>query len=473
MPVPGWVRRGCRTSRSTSASCSASCARRAATARCASSTWPAPTCRCGTRPTQSRARRPPGRRAWSARSTPLVAPRDAALSPHTGLAEPRFRTARGAAILLAVLCAIAIGLWSGGWRVRAFIAGQTDLGSYFVPKYQYAADRIAAGELPLWNPYEFGGIPFLATIQPGVFYPPIRVAYAVLSGEDAHLLLFAMHVVIASLGALLLARDLGLALWPAVFAAAWVSQPIWLVRIYDHPIFLSAASWIPLLLLLSRRLVHAPTARRAALLGLVAAPRAVSGYPPLVLATAVSARPRSAVLAARARSHVASRRAGTRLRGARRRRRDRGPARGGAGPADDRARAAHRSRRRRGADARAAGRSGEAQRRHADLHGHPAVVVPLDLGRALESLRAVPAAPRAARPPAPSTLDGDVVRGGRGGSDGRPSHLGLRAPAALRTDPLRLRMDLHGRVRGLSAGRPRTRCAAVACRGARASSPDP
>jgi len=208
------------------------------------------------------------------------------VSSHAGLARQRFPLARGAAILLLVLGAIALGLWSGGWRVRAFIAGQTDLGSYFIPKYQYAADRIAAGELPLWNPYEFGGIPFLATIQPGVFYPPIRLAYAVLSGEQAHLLLFAMHVLIAALGALLFARELGLSLWPAIFAAAWVTQPIWLVRIYDHPILLAAASWIPLLLLLSRRVIHAPTARDAALLGLVAALQAVSGYPPLVLATA-------------------------------------------------------------------------------------------------------------------------------------------------------------------------------------------
>lgn len=196
-----------------------------------------------------------------------------------------FAPLRGALATLVVLLVAGLALVAGGWRVRAFVAGTTDLGSYFVPKYQYAADRIADGELPQWNPYEFGGIPFLATIQPGVFYPPLRAAYALLSGEDAYRVLFVAHLVVAALGAMLLARDLGLRLWPAVLAAAWVTQPTWLVRLYDHPIYLTGATWIPYLLLVSRRLVQEPTARRAALLGLLAALLAVSGYPPLVLAT--------------------------------------------------------------------------------------------------------------------------------------------------------------------------------------------
>jgi len=197
-----------------------------------------------------------------------------------------FPRARGALLVLALLAAAYLALAAGGWRVHAFVTGNTDLGAYFIPKYQYAADRIAAGELPEWNPYEFGGIPFLATIQPAVFYPPLRAAYALASGETAYLLLFFAHLVVAALGTMLLARALGLGLWPAALAAAWVTQPTWIVRLYDHPVYLTATTWIPYLLLLSRRVVLTPSARGAALLGLVAALQATSGYPPLVLATA-------------------------------------------------------------------------------------------------------------------------------------------------------------------------------------------
>lgn len=203
-----------------------------------------------------------------------------------GAPRAAFPPLRGALLTLAVLLAVALALVAGGWRLRAFVAGTSDLGSYFVPKYQYAADRIAAGALPQWNPYEFGGIPFLATIQPGVFYPPLRAVYALWSGELAYQVLFVAHLVVAALGTLLLARDLGFGLWPAVLAAAFVTQPTWLVRLYDHPIYLTGITWIPFLLLVSRRLVQAPSARRVAVLALLAALQAVSGYPPLVLATA-------------------------------------------------------------------------------------------------------------------------------------------------------------------------------------------
>jgi hypothetical protein len=192
--------------------------------------------------------------------------------------------ARNALLTLGLLALVLLALVAGGWRLRAFVSGISDLGSYFIPKYQYAADRIAGGELPQWNPYEFGGIPFLATIQPGVFYPPLRLAYAVLSGETAYRVLFVLQVVAAALGTMLLARDLGVRAWPAALAGMWVTQPTWLVRIYDHPVYLNGATWMPLLLLISRRLALAPSARRTGVLALLAALLAVSGYPPLVLA---------------------------------------------------------------------------------------------------------------------------------------------------------------------------------------------
>jgi hypothetical protein len=48
--------------------------------------------------------------------------------------------------------------------------------------YQYA--RFAAGEVPLWNPYNNGGLPFIADTQAAVFYPPrlATIALAKLGG---------------------------------------------------------------------------------------------------------------------------------------------------------------------------------------------------------------------------------------------------------------------------------------------------
>jgi hypothetical protein len=48
-------------------------------------------------------------------------------------------------------------------------------GDFYDQFYTFAAyehDRLWAGELPLWNPYTYGGHPFLADVQAAVFYPP-------------------------------------------------------------------------------------------------------------------------------------------------------------------------------------------------------------------------------------------------------------------------------------------------------------
>ncbi len=47
-----------------------------------------------------------------------------------------------------------------------------DQGDFFYPLKLYTADRLRAGELPLWNPLSGAGEPWLANLQSGVFYPP-------------------------------------------------------------------------------------------------------------------------------------------------------------------------------------------------------------------------------------------------------------------------------------------------------------
>jgi hypothetical protein len=147
-------------------------------------------------------------------------------------------------LLFAVLGATFASLRAGGSHVRAFVGAVTDLGACF-PKYDHPADRIAAGHLPRRNSYEFGGIPFPATIQPAVFAPPKRIFFFLWSGEHADELPFVAQLVVAALGTLLFARDLGRALWPAILATCWVTQPTGLVRLHDHPIGVAGTTWLP------------------------------------------------------------------------------------------------------------------------------------------------------------------------------------------------------------------------------------
>ena len=59
-----------------------------------------------------------------------------------------------------------------------------DFSGQFVTFAGYQYQRFAAGEVPLWNPYNNGGLPFIADTQAAVFYPPrlITIALSNLAG---------------------------------------------------------------------------------------------------------------------------------------------------------------------------------------------------------------------------------------------------------------------------------------------------
>jgi hypothetical protein len=75
-------------------------------------------------------------------------------------------------VLLALLC----GLFF--WRDLTPVAAdrwsfaEGDFTGQFYAFARYEATRLQSGQLPLWNPYVYGGHPFLADIQSAVFYPP-------------------------------------------------------------------------------------------------------------------------------------------------------------------------------------------------------------------------------------------------------------------------------------------------------------
>ncbi|MFB0547007.1 MAG: YfhO family protein [Anaerolineae bacterium] len=74
------------------------------------------------------------------------------------------------------LGAIALATLGFFWRILftegAWMpAGGGDLASFLYPTYRFAAEGLKRGTIPLWNPYLYGGAPFAADIQSGLFYP--------------------------------------------------------------------------------------------------------------------------------------------------------------------------------------------------------------------------------------------------------------------------------------------------------------
>lgn len=86
-----------------------------------------------------------------------------------------------------IALAALIGLWLlFFWRLFTPVQSDQatlvngDFSGQFVAFAAYQYDRWAVGEVPLWNPYNNGGFPFIGDTQAAVFYPP-RLATIALS----------------------------------------------------------------------------------------------------------------------------------------------------------------------------------------------------------------------------------------------------------------------------------------------------
>ena len=124
-----------------------------------------------------------------------------------------------------------------------------DLVNYFYPLKTYAARRLAAGDIPLWNPDLFFGSPFLANIQNGVLYPP-NLLFSWLSFPDALLANTIGHFWWGALGMYLLVRlGWGCSRFAALLAGGVFAGSGFLGAHVGHLNQVQAAVWLPWLLL--------------------------------------------------------------------------------------------------------------------------------------------------------------------------------------------------------------------------------
>ncbi len=156
----------------------------------------------------------------------------------------------GAVLALGLLLLLAF--WHIGPAGRVIAGG--DLFTYFYPYWAEAARALRAGRLPLWNPYLFMGVPFLANSQAGVLYPLNWPFWLLLPPHAALHWSALLHLWLAGWGAYLYARAslrLGrLGAWTAgvVFALGG-----YLGAQVEHINQLQALAWLPWALFLYDR----------------------------------------------------------------------------------------------------------------------------------------------------------------------------------------------------------------------------
>jgi hypothetical protein len=155
---------------------------------------------------------------------------------------------------------------------------------------ELTASELAAGNLPLWNPYIFGGVPLLGGFQAAVLYPP-NLIYLLLPTTTAINWEFILHLMVA--GSLTYGWLGGHALQrPARLFGALLfvfSGPVYTRIAGGHLPHLDTIAWAPGILLVLDRLRTRPTAGWVTAGAVIVALQLLAGFPEIAFLTALFA----------------------------------------------------------------------------------------------------------------------------------------------------------------------------------------
>jgi hypothetical protein len=126
----------------------------------------------------------------------------------------------------------------------------TDLILQFLPWRDFGFGQLRHGNLPLWNPYVFGGAPYFAGFQSALLYPP-NWLHLVLPLTTAINWIIAIHLFAAGYFTYLWCRGRGTSIVAALLAGIMFmfSGPYFLHIYAGHLPHLCVMVWVPLLLL--------------------------------------------------------------------------------------------------------------------------------------------------------------------------------------------------------------------------------
>ncbi|MFN7971299.1 MAG: YfhO family protein [Acidobacteriota bacterium] len=179
----------------------------------------------------------------------------------------------------------------------------------FMPNRAYGFARLLRGEIPLWNPYQFCGYPFVASLQSGIFYP-LNMVF--LAGVDRGFLWSAIvHVFLAGLiAAAAVFVETGDAAASMLAGTTCMLSGTFLVRIYaGHITITTGFPWLVLTIAAFHRALRIRSRRALAVAGVAFGLQVLSGHPAIancsvvgltVLATLHIVREPTARAAARA-----------------------------------------------------------------------------------------------------------------------------------------------------------------------------
>ena len=175
--------------------------------------------------------------------------------------------------------------------VRSFSLNRgTDLSAQFVYWYEFGFGQLAKGNLALWNPHIFSGMPFFGGFQSALLYPP-NWLYLVLPIAKAINVSIALHVLLAGFFLYLWTYHRGL--HPAACLLSSIlymfSGPFFLHIYAGHLPHLAAMAWAPLLFCAIDGLIRERSTLWYLVGVLALTMQILAGHPQYVFYTAIAA----------------------------------------------------------------------------------------------------------------------------------------------------------------------------------------
>jgi hypothetical protein len=140
--------------------------------------------------------------------------------------------------------------------------------------YSYALKNL---EFPLWNPYVFAGLPFMAEMQNGALYPLNVLFYSLLPAPFAYNLNYVLHFALAGFFTYMYLRLIGVRELPALAGGMVFGFSGFLIANKDHTAMVNSSVYLPLLLCFLERLRREPRLAYLLFIALVIAVQVFAG----------------------------------------------------------------------------------------------------------------------------------------------------------------------------------------------------
>ncbi len=155
------------------------------------------------------------------------------------------------------------------------------LGQYF-PWRDFAARVFQSGYIPLWNPFQFCGLPFLANSQSALFYP-LNLIFWLTDTRRAFGLSGFLHLALAGWFTYLFLRAVRLRRFGATVGAVTFALNGYFLTWIFLPTVVSSAIWLPLALLFAEKFFRRGKPAFAVGAGAAVGLSALAGHPQIFL----------------------------------------------------------------------------------------------------------------------------------------------------------------------------------------------